>query len=169
MNSRATQQFNVSPYIYAVYWLRPGSSAFLSASWECNWLAWVMVMRCVMRHAYVDSKTFIEWPYCLFPILWPRFWGFLSMSKVELPLMAMGKTAGYPLLFSALLHIFITHFIADYVNKTYILTDILNYLSINKALRIKIPSKDVFETTNFDVAKHYCLTVQVNTAFKLIF
>ena len=33
MNSRATQQFNVSPYIYAVTWLRPlpGSPAFLGA------------------------------------------------------------------------------------------------------------------------------------------
>ena len=70
------------------------------------------------------------------------------MSKVGLPL--MGKTAGYPLLFSALIHIFITHFIADYVNKTHILTCILNYLSVNKVLRIKISTRDVFETTNFD-------------------
>ena len=36
--------------IYAVYWLQPASSAFLLAR-KCNWLAAIMVMRCVMRHA----------------------------------------------------------------------------------------------------------------------
>ena len=54
MNSRATQQFNVSPYIYAVYWLPPGSSAFLLAR-KSNWLARIMVIRCVMPHAWTQK------------------------------------------------------------------------------------------------------------------
>ena len=36
--------------IYAVYWLRPASSVF-SLVRTCNWLASIMVMRCVMWHA----------------------------------------------------------------------------------------------------------------------
>ena len=36
--------------IYAVYWLRPASSAF-SLARTCNRLAAIMVMRCVVRHA----------------------------------------------------------------------------------------------------------------------
>ena len=36
--------------IYAVYWLRLASLAFLLAR-TCNLLAAIMVMKCVMRHA----------------------------------------------------------------------------------------------------------------------
>ena len=61
----------------------------------------------------------------------------------------MGYTAGFPLLFSALLHI-ITHFIAEYVNKRRILTFILKYLNENRALRVKNSHQRCFETTNFD-------------------
>ena len=69
MNSRATQQFNVSPYIYAIYWLPPGSSAFLLAR-KCNWLAGIMVMRCVMRHAWTQ-KLLLSGPtvYSLYCVL----------------------------------------------------------------------------------------------------
>ena len=35
MNRRATQQCNMSPYVYAVYWLPPASSAFLLVR-KCN-------------------------------------------------------------------------------------------------------------------------------------
>ena len=46
MNRRATQQCNKSPYVYAVYWLPPASSAFLLAR-KCNWLAEKMLITCV--------------------------------------------------------------------------------------------------------------------------
>ena len=65
------------------------------------------------------------------------------MSKVGAPL--MGYTAGFPLLFSALLHIIHTHFIAEYVNKTHIFTFMLKYLNANMVLRAKIPTKDVLK------------------------
>ena len=48
MDSRATHQYNTPPCHYAVYWLPPASSAFILAR-KCNWLAGIMVMRCVMR------------------------------------------------------------------------------------------------------------------------
>ena len=48
--SKFTQQCNVVPYFYAVYWLRPASSAF-SLARKCNWLAGIMVIRCVTRRA----------------------------------------------------------------------------------------------------------------------
>ena len=65
------------------------------------------------------------------------------MSKVGLPL--TGDTAGFSLLFSALLHIILTHFIAEYVHKTRILTCILKYLNGNKVPRAKILTKDVLK------------------------
>ena len=49
--NEVTQQCNVSPYIYAVYWLRTEKSAF-SLARKCNWLTGIMVMRCKMRHAW---------------------------------------------------------------------------------------------------------------------
>ena len=57
---------------------------------------------------------------------------FFPVPKVGLPF--MGDTTGFPLLFSALLPIILTHFIAEYVNKTHILTCILKYLNGNKGL-----------------------------------
>ena len=55
---KAIQQFNVSPYIYAVYWLRPGSSAFLLAR-KCNWLAGIIVMSGLKNFYWVAlSKVF---------------------------------------------------------------------------------------------------------------
>ena len=54
MNRRATQQCNMSPYVYAVYWLPPASSAFLLAR-KCNWLAEKMLITCVMRHARLQK------------------------------------------------------------------------------------------------------------------
>ena len=86
----------------------------------------------------------------------PRFC-FFPVSKVGLPL--MGDTAGSSLLFSALLHIILTHFIAGYINKTHILTCIRKYLNENKVLRAKIPTKDVLkrQILTDSIAKHYCL------------
>ena len=54
MNRRATQQCNKSPYVYAVYWLPPTSSAFLLAR-KCNSLAEKMLITCVMRHARLQK------------------------------------------------------------------------------------------------------------------
>ena len=54
MNSRATQQYNMFPYVYAVYWLPTASSAFLLAR-KCNWLVAIMLITCVMRHARTDN------------------------------------------------------------------------------------------------------------------
>ena len=69
---------------------------------------------------------------------------FFPVSNVGLPL--MGDTAGFSLLFSALLHIILTHFsIEEYGNKTHILTCIRKYLNRNKVLRAKIPTKDVLK------------------------
>ena len=67
MNSRATQQFNVSPYIYAVYW--PATREFdIPIGQKMQLTGWDN--RNEMRNATcVDSKTSIEWPYCLFSIL----------------------------------------------------------------------------------------------------
>ena len=50
MNSRATQQCNMCPYVYAVYWLPTANSGFLLAR-KCNWLAKKMLITCVMRNA----------------------------------------------------------------------------------------------------------------------
>ena len=50
MDSRATQQCNMFPYVFAVYWPSPASSAFLLAR-KCNWLAERMLITCVARHA----------------------------------------------------------------------------------------------------------------------
>ena len=44
----------MSPYVYAVYWLPPASSAFLLAR-KCNWLAEKMLITCVMRHARLQK------------------------------------------------------------------------------------------------------------------
>ena len=91
----------------------------------------------------------------------PRFWFFfhLSMSKVGLPL--MGDTAGFSLLFSALLFatFIFTHSIAEYVNETRILTCILKYLNGNKVLRAKILTKYVLkrQILTDSIAKNYCL------------
>ena len=54
MNRRYTQQCNMSPYVYAVYWLSPASSAFLLAR-KCNWLAEKMLITCVMQHARLQK------------------------------------------------------------------------------------------------------------------
>ena len=55
--------------IYAVYWLRPASSAF-SLARTCNWLATIMVMRCVMRNARTPkfqlSGPTVRSLYCVF-------------------------------------------------------------------------------------------------------
>ena len=48
MDSRATQQCNMCPYVYTVYWLPPASSGFLLAR-KCNWLAGKMLITCEMR------------------------------------------------------------------------------------------------------------------------
>ena len=57
MDSRATQQCNMSPYVYAVYWLPPASSGFLFAR-KCNLLAEKMLITCVMRNARAHK---IQW------------------------------------------------------------------------------------------------------------
>ncbi len=59
------------PYLYAVYWLRQANSAFSFAR-KCNWLAEIVVIRCVMRHAWRHKlqRFRLKWTYCLFPILW---------------------------------------------------------------------------------------------------
>ena len=75
MNRRATQQCNMSPYVYAVYWLPPASSAFLLAR-KCNWLAEKMLMTCVMRHARLQKLQRFrrKMPFYSFLILWSEFW-----------------------------------------------------------------------------------------------
>ena len=50
MDSRATQQCNMSPYVYAVYWLPTASSGFLLTR-KFDWLAEKMQITCVMRNA----------------------------------------------------------------------------------------------------------------------
>ena len=82
------------------------------------------------------------------------------MSKVGLSL--MGDTAGFPLLFSALLHIILIHlnpFYGRICQHTHILTCILKYLSGNKVFRAKIPTKDVLkrQILTDSIAKNYCL------------
>ena len=71
MNRRATQQCNMSPYVYAVYWLPPASSAFLLAN-KCNWLAEKMLITCVMRHARLQKLQRFrrKMPFYSFLILW---------------------------------------------------------------------------------------------------
>ena len=71
MNRRATQQCNMSPYVYAVYWLPPASSAFLLAR-KCNWLAEKMLITCVMRHARLQKLQRFrrKMPFYSFLILW---------------------------------------------------------------------------------------------------
>ena len=54
MDRRATQQCNLFPNDYAVYWLPPASSAFLLAR-KCNGLAERMLITCVMRHAWTHK------------------------------------------------------------------------------------------------------------------
>ena len=51
--------------IYAVYLLRPASSA-VSLARTCNWLTAIMVMRCVMRHAWRQKlqRFRLKWTYC---------------------------------------------------------------------------------------------------------
>ena len=67
IHRRATQQCNMSPYVYAVYWLPPASSAFLLAR-KCNWLAEKMLITCVMRHARLQKLQRLrrEWPFYVF-------------------------------------------------------------------------------------------------------
>ena len=69
--NRATQQCNMSPYVYAVYWLPPASSAFLLAR-KCNWLAEKMLITCVMRHARLQKLQRFrrKMPFYSFLILW---------------------------------------------------------------------------------------------------
>ena len=57
----------MSPYVYAVYWLPPASSAFLLAR-KCNWLAEKMLITCVMRHARLQKLQRLrrEWPFYIF-------------------------------------------------------------------------------------------------------
>ena len=57
MDSRATHQCNMWPYVYAVYWLPPASSGFLLAR-KCNWLAEKMLITCVMRNAQAHK---LQW------------------------------------------------------------------------------------------------------------
>ena len=78
MHSRATQQCNTSPYVYAVYWLQTASSAFLLAR-EYNSLAERMLITCVMQMRGSDTQTLMECPYCTFPILW-LYHGFINES-----------------------------------------------------------------------------------------
>ena len=54
MGSRATQQCNLPPYVYAVYWVPPDSSAFLLAR-KCSSLAERMLITCVMRYAWTHK------------------------------------------------------------------------------------------------------------------
>ena len=68
---------------------------------------------------------------------------FFPVSKVGLLL--MGNTAGFVMLFSALLHKIYTHFKAEYINKTHILTCILKYLNSNKVPRAKLPTQNVLK------------------------
>ena len=74
MNRRATQQCNMSPYVYAVYWLPPASSAFLLAR-KCNWLAEKMLITCVMRHARLQKLQRFrrKMPFYSFLILWSPY------------------------------------------------------------------------------------------------
>ena len=112
---------------------------------SCEVSAWLHIFTPPARRA---------WRSCKFaPFL---FFFHLSMSKVGLPL--MGDTAGFFLLFSALLHIIWTEFIAEYVNKTRILTCILKYLNENKVLRAKILTKGVLkrQILTDSIAKNYC-------------
>ncbi len=66
--SNSTQQCNVVPYYYAVYWLPSASSAFLFAR-KCNWLAGIMVIRCVIRrawtHKFQSSGPTVYFLYCV--------------------------------------------------------------------------------------------------------
>ena len=50
MDSRVTQQCNMCPYVYAVYWLPSASPGFLLVR-KCNWLAKKMLITCVMQNA----------------------------------------------------------------------------------------------------------------------
>ena len=61
----------MSPYVYAVYWLPPASSAFLLAR-KCNWLAEKMLITCVMRHARLQKLQRFrrKMPFYSFLILW---------------------------------------------------------------------------------------------------
>ena len=87
MNRGATQQCNMSPCVYAVYWLPPASSAFLLAR-KCNWLAEKMLITCVMRHARLQKLQRFrrKMPFYSFLILWPKlkFVNFNSQMKVNL-------------------------------------------------------------------------------------
>ena len=65
----------------------------------------------------------------------------------------MGDTAGFFLLFTALLHITLIHFIAEYVNKSRILFNMHMYAEISKRKQgspCKNSHQRSFETTNFD-------------------
>ena len=81
MNRRATQQCNMSPYVYGVYWLPPASSAFLLAR-KCNWLAEKMLIMCVMRHARLQKLQRFrrKMPFYSFLILWPSIKYQLSVT-----------------------------------------------------------------------------------------
>ena len=57
MDSRATQQCDMCPYVYAAYWLPPASSGFLLAR-KRNRLAEKMLITCVMRNAWAHK---IQW------------------------------------------------------------------------------------------------------------
>ena len=50
MDSRATQQCNMYPYVYSVYWLPSASSGFLLAR-KCNQMAKKMLITCMMQNA----------------------------------------------------------------------------------------------------------------------
>ena len=46
-----------------VYWLRPVSLACLYTGRECDWLAGIMVMTCVIGHAWTQKLPYM-WSYC---------------------------------------------------------------------------------------------------------
>ena len=150
--------------IFVVVTFQLKNQACCNLSFTCYTNLWVSI-----QHKLFTPPTRMVWRSFKFaPFLF-----FLSMSKVGLPL--MGDTAGFPLLFSALLHIILIHlnpFYGRICQHTHILTCILKYLNGNKVFRAKIPTKDVLKRqilTDY-IAKNYCLCrAEVNTSFKLIF
>ena len=69
MDSRATLQCNVFPYVYAVYWLPPASfkSVFIGQKMQLTGRNNANNMR---NAACADTRTSIEWRDCSFPTLW---------------------------------------------------------------------------------------------------
>ena len=99
MDSRATQQCNMCPYVYAVYWLPPASSGFLLAR-KRNWLAEKMLITCVMRNARTHK---VQWsaptvhsftvpnPKCLTAIIVFDIWARSVMFEARFLLNFGGK------------------------------------------------------------------------------